>query len=45
MKRAVQNRVEDPLSEEILSGRVRSGDTVTVGFREGKVTFRAAGRK
>ena len=39
LKRALQNLVEDPLSEEILSGRIKSGDTVKIGSRQGKVTF------
>ncbi len=39
LKRAVQTLVEDALAEEILSGRVKAGDSVSVGCREGKVTF------
>ena len=41
LKRALQNLVEDPLSEEILSGRVSSGDAVKVGCRDGKITFKS----
>lgn len=39
LKRALQQVVEDQLSEEILSGRVKQGDTVTAGYRKGKVVF------
>ncbi|MCD7954934.1 MAG: ATP-dependent Clp protease ATP-binding subunit [Lachnospiraceae bacterium] len=40
LRRAVQNRVEDPLAEEILSGRVKDGDSVSVGVEKGNVVFR-----
>ncbi|MCD7765441.1 MAG: ATP-dependent Clp protease ATP-binding subunit [Lachnospiraceae bacterium] len=40
LRRAVLRKIEDPLSEEILSGRVRAGDTVAVGAEKGKVVFR-----
>ncbi len=39
LKRAIQTQIEDALAEEILSGRIASGDSVSAGFREGKVTF------
>lgn len=39
LKRAIQTQIEDALAEEILSGRIGSGDSVSAGFREGKVTF------
>ncbi len=32
MRRAVEKNIEDPLSEHLLRGDVREGDTVTVGF-------------
>ena len=40
LKRAIQTMVEDALAEEILSGKVKAGDHVSAGFREGKVIFR-----
>lgn len=40
LKRAIQTIIEDALAEEILSGRVKAGDSVSAGFREGKVTFK-----
>ena len=39
LKRAIQTLIEDALAEEILSGRVKSGDHVSAGFRENKVVF------
>ena len=39
LKRAIQTMVEDALAEEILSGRVKTGDHVSVGYREKKVIF------
>lgn len=39
LKRALQNVVENQLAEEILAGRVRAGDTVTVGFCREQVVF------
>ena len=39
LRRAIQTVVEDELSEEILADRVNSGDTVSAGWKEGKVTF------
>ena len=39
LKRALSQVVEDQLSEEILSGRIKQGDTVTAGYRRGKVVF------
>ena len=48
LRRAIQNEVEDRLSEEILSGAVKEGDTVTIGYNETdkKTVFkRRAGKK
>ncbi|RKJ43514.1 ATP-dependent Clp protease ATP-binding subunit [bacterium 1XD8-76] len=39
LRRAIQTVVEDALAEEILSDRVKSGDTVSAGWKEEKVTF------
>ena len=39
LKRAVQQVVEDTLAEELLSGRIKAGDTVSAGYRKGKVVF------
>ncbi len=45
LKRAIQTVVEDALAEEILSGRVKSGDSVSAGYREGRVTFKVKGKE
>jgi len=39
LRRAIQRLVEDPLSDELLRGRFRQGDTVVADVREGKVVF------
>ena len=39
LKRAIQSMVEDALAEEILSGRVQPEDHVTVGCKDGKISF------
>ncbi|MCD7736282.1 MAG: AAA family ATPase, partial [Lachnospiraceae bacterium] len=39
LRRAVQSRVEDPLAEELLSGRVKAGDSVAVGAQKGRIVF------
>ena len=39
LKRAVQQVVEDSLAEELLLGRIKAGDTVSAGYRKGKVVF------
>ncbi len=39
LKRALQTVVEDKLAEEILAGKVKSGDNVHAGFQKGEVVF------
>ncbi len=41
LKRAVQTLLEDPLSEKLLSGEIKRGDKVTVGYKKGKFVFSA----
>ena len=40
LKRAIQNVVEDPLSEKLLSEEIRQGDTVVIGHNGSEVTFK-----
>lgn len=40
LKRAIQSMVEDALAEEILAGRIKSGDKVTAGVKNSKITFK-----
>lgn len=39
LRRAIQNKVEDKLAEEILKGIIKSGDTVAVGMKNKEVNF------
>ena len=39
LRRMIQNKVEDQLAEEVLSGNVHSGQQVSVGYKNNKVTF------
>lgn len=43
LKRAIQTFVEDPLAEEILSGRVKQGDMVLAGVKDNKAVFTIKG--
>ena len=42
LKRIIQRRVEDRLSEEILIGRVRNGQRVTIDCVGGEFVFTAS---
>ncbi|MCV3296994.1 MAG: ATP-dependent Clp protease ATP-binding subunit [Oenococcus sp.] len=37
IRRAFQNNVEDVVSDALLSGRIKAGDSVTVGAKKGKI--------
>ncbi len=39
LKRAIQQRIENPLAKEILGGRYAAGDTIKVGASGSEVTF------
>ena len=41
MKRIVQRRIEDRLSDEILAGHVLPGELVTVQLKDGEFSFRS----
>ena len=47
LRRAIQNEVEDSMSEKILEGSIKPGDSVTIGFDMEKkiVTFQKRSRK
>ena len=40
LKRFIEQNIEDNLAEEILMGRVKDGDKVTIGFSDGKFTYK-----
>ncbi|MBO6147437.1 MAG: hypothetical protein J6O70_07680, partial [Lachnospiraceae bacterium] len=39
----IQNEVEDALAEEILTGKVKSGDSVSVTVKDDKILFKPQG--
>lgn len=39
LRRAIQNMIEDRLSEEMLNGKVKEGDTVMVDAKDGKIVL------
>ena len=45
MKRAIQSEIEDTLAEEILSGRVKSGDKVSAALKNKKVVYKVRENK
>ncbi len=45
LKRTVQKRVEDRLSDEILAGHILPAETVTVDIKDGEFVFRSEKRK
>ena len=45
LKRAIQSVIEDRLAEEILSGKLKPGDTVTAGYRKEQVVLDVKGRE
>ena len=45
LKRIVQKRIEDRLSDEILAGRVLPGETVRITVTDGEFTFRSEKKK
>ncbi len=45
LKRAIQSMIEDALAEEILNHRINPGDTVSVGFQDGRITFKVKEKK
>lgn len=42
IRRAIQNEIEDPLSEQMLEGKVKDGAVVTCDFSDGQFTFTTA---
>ena len=42
LRRAIQSRIEDPLAEKLLEGLFRTGDTVTVDYKDGEMVFEKA---
>ncbi|HYN06506.1 MAG TPA: ATP-dependent Clp protease ATP-binding subunit ClpA [Vicinamibacterales bacterium] len=45
LARVVQKEVRDPLTDEILFGKLEQGGTVTIGEEDGRLTFSYEGRE
>lgn len=45
LRRAIQRRIEDPLSEEILAGNIKDGQKITTELREDRVVFTVSDEK
>lgn len=45
LRRTIQNEIEDPLSEQMLEGKVKDGAVVTCDFSDGQFTFTTANAK
>ena len=45
LRRAIQNEIEDPLSEQMLEGKVKDAAVVTCDFADGQFTFTTANAK
>ena len=39
LRRAVQRVFEDKLSDEIITGKIRTGDSLTIDIKDGEITF------
>ena len=39
LRRMIQNKIEDGLAEEILSGRIKQGDSVEAGMHKKEIAF------
>lgn len=42
LKRAIQQHIENPLAQEILSGKFIPGDTIQIGLQKGHIVFHKA---
>lgn len=45
LKRAIMSRIEDPISEKMLEGSLKSGGTVTVDYKDGQFVFDCSNAK
>ena len=39
LKRAIQQHIENPLAQEILSGKFMPGDTIKIGLKKDNIVF------
>ena len=45
LRRAIQRRIEDGLSVELLESRIAKGDCVTASLEDGKIVYRVTGKE
>jgi ATP-dependent Clp protease ATP-binding subunit ClpC len=45
LRRVIQKRIEDEISEEMLSGKFKEGDTVMASLKDGKIVFEKSKKK
>ncbi|MEN6439482.1 MAG: AAA family ATPase [Syntrophobacter sp.] len=45
LKRVIQTKVQDPLAEDLIAGRIQDGRTVAIGVRDGVLDIRDADDK
>ena len=45
LRRAIQRRIEDGLSVELLESRIAKGDRVTASLEDGKIVYRVTGKE
>jgi ATP-dependent Clp protease ATP-binding subunit ClpB len=43
LKRVIQKELQDPLAGRLLSGEIKDGERIKIGFAKGELTFKAAG--
>lgn len=42
LKRAIQERIENPLAKQIVEGKIAAKDRIVVEVKKGKISFRKA---
>jgi ATP-dependent Clp protease ATP-binding subunit ClpC len=45
LRRVIQNKVEDPLSDSLLEGSYEDGDTIRADFQDGEIVFERIARE
>ncbi|MDD6381308.1 MAG: ATP-dependent Clp protease ATP-binding subunit [Lachnospiraceae bacterium] len=45
LRRRIQSDIEDPISDEIISGKIKSGDRVTISVKNDTISFSITGNK
>lgn len=42
LKRSIQQKLENPMAQALLTGTFKSGDTIQVGYADGELTFKTS---